>query len=284
MEVLVMAIVGVSLSVCSWLINRSVAITEGNNKQFGFFGALVQLVAAITMLALEVEAFSLASLTIGIIGGFSVSVGYYLVMLLCFTMGPSGPVVLAHNLGMLWPITIELFLFGSEDGLYKTIVGIIAMVISLAMITVNFNDFKTRNILNNRYIVFLFIGWASSGVYLTCANVAGRLLPNTSISFLLGTALAIAIVLGILIKIKKQNYFIKTGWYKNLIDGLIVTVSIPIVFFLLERVPGTTVFPILNGTPIIIITLLGNFLFKERLKINGWIAIVIGVWAIVLLS
>jgi drug/metabolite transporter (DMT)-like permease len=68
------------------------------------------------------------------------------------------------------------------------------------------------------------------------------------------------------------------------VTGLMMTGLLPLTIVLLTRMSAAVVYPVTVAGPAVLMLLVGHFVFKERLSALGWMASLLGVIGIVLLS
>ncbi len=208
--------------------------------------------------------------------------------LMALTTQKSGlsAVSVASKMSVAIPILFIIFYYDEPIGFLK-IFGII-----LALVAVYLSSLKTKSgiPLEKDTLIFPLLVFLGSGIvetlikfleqnYVAQEDVA---LFSTSV---FACAAIVGIIAGVIQFLKKKIKFT----YKELLGG--IALGIPnyysIYFFihaLRSGMPSTTVFILNNVAIVLFSTILGIFLFKEKLLRKNWIGIVLAVVSIILVA
>lgn len=194
-------------------------------------------------------------------------------------------VSVATKMSVIIPISFGI-LYYQESAAFLKIAGII-----LALVAVYLASVKEKSILTRTSLVLPFLILIGSGIidvslkYFEQAHV-----KETDAGIFSATIFLSAGVLGIILI---AYYLIKsktTLAFKNIIAGVILGVpNYFSIYFLVEalRIEGmdsSTIFTLNNVSIVIVSTVLGIFLFKERLLLKNWIGIGLAILSIVLVT
>ena len=194
--------------------------------------------------------------------------------------------VLIVNSGMIIPILVSAVFFKEQFGVFR-IAGIITILFSLSL-NVNKGTVKTKL----KWFLLVLTCFFTNGCLAVCQQFFGRTtLHNEGISFVAWSYLFATIISFVLyIIILKCKHKKATGGIKPvaLIYGLCAGVILG-VFQLLNTKAITALdagllFPIYNSGTLILTTVLGLFLFKDKLTGKQIAGIVVGIIGIILIN
>lgn len=218
----------------------------------------------------------------GIVMGIAFSIGFCMIIFYCLKIGPSGPTTALNNLGVLFPIILSMTIF-SKTGHVKTfsIIGVILTIIALlSMAFVNSNGVVK---VSNKWKILVFIGWLFSGLSLSMQFLATYFDANASFAFAISAYFTSFIIL-LCISVYRGNIKLsKTEIAAGTVNGIVSIISAPLLFYTIKFIAGYIVFPVILIIPIIAMMLFGNFIYKEKLNMVGWLATLFGVVGILLM-
>ncbi|WP_445455237.1 EamA family transporter [Flavobacterium sp. HNIBRBA15423] len=191
----------------------------------------------------------------------------------------------ASKMSLIIPVLFGIYFFKEEISLLKTIGIFIALI--AVYFTTKKND-ATIEPSNFIYPLLLFIG---SGVIDTSLNyIQKKCLQDEETALFSSLTFLSAFIIGIIVLIyqiiKKQFTF----HFKNLLGGILL--GIPNYFsmyFLIralqnEKIQSATLFTLINIGVILLTTIFGILLFKEKLKRHNYIGIALAIIALLLVS
>ncbi|OBX22778.1 MULTISPECIES: EamA family transporter [Bizionia] len=192
----------------------------------------------------------------------------------------------ATKMSVIIPVVFGIYVYNESAGLFK-IVGIVA-----ALIAVYLSSMKSgTRIKNKAYYIYPIIIFLGSGIIDTSIKyIETTYLPDNGIPIFSATIFGFAAIIGIstlLIK-KLQGKFIFNP--KSLIGGFALgIVNYASIYYILkaldhETLESSTIFTVNNVAIILLTSLLGLFLFKEKLSTKNWIGISLAVISILLVT
>lgn len=196
-------------------------------------------------------------------------------------------VAVATKMSVAIPVIFGVILYDESTGILK-VTGII-----LALIAVYLSSIKTREgiAIKTKNLVFPLLVFLGSGIidtmikYLETTYVA-----KDDVALFSTTIFAIAGIIGISILIGQAALGKLRITGKNILGGIILGVPnyFSIYFLVLalrsEGFESSTVFTINNVAIVLVSTLLGIVLFKERLLRKNWIGIILAIISILLVA
>ena len=278
----------VILTTIMWPITRWAVRRGARTHCLGMcISAIGMVVGIISALLKGEDIFVIKSMLFGSVMGVAYSVGFCLIIFYCLKIGPSGPTVAMNNLGLLGPVFVSLIWF-SKGKSPSTIVisGIAVTLSSLILMVWSRSDSKkdTKNPISGRWVIWVFAGWAFSCLSLTCQFLASQYEPDHPYAFLI-SAFAVSFVILVIVSLLKGNISprreeIIAGAYTGCVSGI----SMPIIFFLLNQMHAAIVYPVTVASPIVLVMLIGRYFLKESVNKVGWIASILAVFGIILIT
>ena len=220
---------------------------------------------------------------LGIAGGLGFMQGLlYLLafILLQFNDRRNGVVLSASfmKLGLLVPIAISVIFFGEEPGVFHAIGFVIALI---AIVMINYDPKKVAPAGSKLGLIALLLVGGFGDVMAKLYQELGN--PALSAQFLLYTFGGALILSLILMIIKKER-----PGKAELIFGVLVAIpnyfSSKFLLAALAELEAVITYPCYNVGTILVATLAGIWLFKERLQKRQWIAMGAILVALVLLN
>ena len=181
------------------------------------------------------------------------------------------------KLGLLVPIVVSVFLFGEQPALLQILGFILAVA---AIILINYE--KNTSLRGPRMALVLMLlaggsGDAMSKVY----EVLGPAAYGDS--FLFYTFVSAFLLCAVLILWRKER-----PGKQELLFGLLVGVpnffSAKFLLMALGQLPAVVVYPTFSVGTILLVTLAGVCLFRERLRRTQWVALAVILVALVMLN
>lgn len=220
---------------------------------------------------------------LGMVGGLGFLQGLlYLLafLLLQFNDRRNGVVLSASfmKLGLLVPIAVSILCFGEEPGIFHVIGFVIAIA---AIITINYDPGSTKAASSKLGLIALLIIGGMGDVMAKLYQELGN--PDLSAQFLLYT-FGGALILSIGLMVWKKE---RPG-RAELIYGILVAIpnyfSSKFLLAALTDLQAVIVYPCYNVGTIMVATLAGILIFRERLQKHQWLAMAAILVALVLLN
>lgn len=192
----------------------------------------------------------------------------------------------ATKMSVIIPVVFGIYVYHESAGLLK-IIGIIAALIAVYLASVK-SGTRIKNKSNYIYPITIFLG---SGIIDTSIKyIETTYLTENGIPIFSATIFGFAAIIGIctlLIKKLQGNFTFDS---KSLIAGLVLgIVNYASIYYLLkaldhETLESSTIFTVNNVAIILLTSLLGLLLFKEKLSTKNWIGISLAVISILLVT
>lgn len=192
-----------------------------------------------------------------------------------------GVSIAAMRMSLIFPIAVSLFIFGEELASIRYLGILMALVALLLMVP----RIKTKRIsgISDAWLpvlIFLMTGAADTGLKVYERMFASQLSEELFvsgiffISFLTG--------LWILIKRRELHFTFKEIGY-GIATGIVNLYSSIFLIYALKLMPGSVVFPIVNVSLVILGTLVGVWVWKDKPTVKQWSGLAVAVISIYLL-
>lgn len=289
--------------ICSAAISVVMRFSEGKiSSKMGMFLAnyLICTIGALSfggIKALSLACFSQAKtwdvafmLAIGIVSGALYLCGF---LLLQFNIRKNGMVLssMFMKLGVVIPVIVALVIFREQPKLLQ-VVGIILTVFAIIFM----NDFsgvtdsdssdqtRKKGTIFKGYRIFLIVMLLCSGFTDSMANFYDKLGDDKLQNGYLSITFFVALCITILFTLAKKEKIPKNDLFFGALIGIPNYFCSRFLLASLGSVPATIVYPVYSVGSILLITVFGVILFKERLKKREGIAMAVILVALVLLN
>ncbi len=193
-------------------------------------------------------------------------------------------VAVSSKMSVVIPVIIGVFIYNENIGKYK-VAGILIALISIYMVTVNPNKIKGSSLLFP-ILVFLGSGFIDASLKFLQTNFVK---PN-EVSVFSATVFGAAGLAGLGVFIFQKIQGKLQFQFKNLVGGVALGIGNYFsIFYLIKAISykgleSSTLFVINNVGILVMTTILGVLLFKERLTSQNKIGIVLAAMGIALVS
>lgn len=216
------------------------------------------------------------TVTMGLFNGVLYLLGF---VLLQYNTRKNGVVLSSVfiKLGLLVPIVLSIFLFREMPTWVQSIGFVLAVG---AIILINYE--KGTSITGSKPTLILMLLAGGSGDAMSKVfEVYGP--AGFGDTFLFYTFVSAGILCLLLVLYKKER-FDKTALFFGVLVGIPNFFSAKFLLMALSYLPAVIVYPTFSVATILVVTLAGTALFKERLRKNQWVALMVILAALVLLN
>lgn len=277
--------IDVALMVLIWPVNRWVMKNGGRTRSIGlsitFAGTICAAVGAVLS---GQPLFSSVGLTFGFITAAAYDFGFCMIIFYCLKIGPSGATATINNFGFMFPVIIGIIAFsdGKSPSLFA-VLGIVSVVVSLILMAFNKTAGDTKAA-SAKWFKWMLLGALLSGISLGSQFIATQLTPENPYTFAFSCNLLAFLILVAVTLIMKDSRPQKAEMIAGSITGSINVISTAMLFYLLQNIPGFVVYPVIMSAPVIIMLVVGHYIYKEKMNRFGWAACIIGVLGLVLFN
>lgn len=192
-----------------------------------------------------------------------------------------GVSIAAMRMSLIFPIAVSLFVFNEELASIRYLGIILAFGALLLMVP----RIKTKQIsgISDAWLpvlIFLMTGAADTGLKVYEQMFSKALSEDLFISGIFFVAFLSG--LGILIKRKELHFTFKEIGY-GIATGIVNLYSSIFLIYALQLMPGSVVFPIVNVSLVILGTLIGVWIWKDKPTIKQWSGLAVAIISIILL-
>lgn len=229
---------------------------------------------------------SLPTVTTALVAGVNFSIAAY-VYILSLKCGPFTISAVLLNFSNFAPIVYCMLFPGDMIGLV-TLSGVILMAISVYVLTSR-NKSGTETGINKKWILCITLTFITNSIISYMIRLQEHFAKaDESVVFYVYLFGSAAIVSFIIFAVT-GGFKVRQNARRLLVPalGLALTISanvFPQTILYQHAVPVSVQSPIINGGAILLAALFGRIFFKDKLSVKAWIAIGLGIVAIVLLS
>ena len=261
-------------------------INQKENNRFIFFllQATLFLICLLVVIFFNISSFYIISpltLLYGLLYGLLLVSAQWLYTI-ALKSGSASTCSMIYSFGFIIP-TICSFIFWDEKVTFLKIIGIILAISVILLISI-FKDNKKNN---NKFIVPLLIATISSGGLGILQKVQQRSIVANEKGGFLFVGFTFAFITSLIftfINLKQHTNIKGNQLICATLCGFCFGVANIVNTTLAGLLPGSILFPIQNIGVILLVTLLGFIIFKEKPKLNEVIAFLLGTSSIILLS
>lgn len=214
-----------------------------------------------------------------ILSGLFISV--FTIMALTSQKNGVGVASVAGKMSIVIPVIFGLYLYNEQLNFQK-ILGII-----LALCAVYLSVLKETPITKNKNFIYPFLLFLGSGIIDTLIKyIQHKYITDDELSLFSATVFLLAGLIGTLVFLFKRSSIL----FKNIIAGtLLGVINYYSIIFLLKALATKTmssaeIFTINNVAIVMLTTLLGLFIFKEKMYLKNWVGILIAIISILLIT
>ena len=266
------------------ILSKKLNNKEGNNFTFFLLQTLLFLICLLVVVLSNLKSFytiSLLTLIYGIIYGLLLVSAQWLYTI-ALKSGPASTCSMIYSFGFIIP-TICSFIFWNEQINLLKILGISLAITVILLISLSKESKKK----NNKFIIPLLLSTLSSGGLGVLQKIQQKSSIATEKGGFLFIAFCIAFMFSLiftLINAKRKSKVNTNQILFSILCGLCFGLANIVNTTLAGLVPGSILFPIQNIGVILLVSLLGIIIFKEKPSKNEILAFFLGFFSIILLS
>lgn len=260
------AVVGATLI---WPINRWIMHSGGRSEAYCFWlSVTAAIVSGCAALALGQSLRQPVVWAIGAVIGCAFVLGYCGVIMYCLRIGPVGATVAMNNMGLVWPVVLgAVWLKPHALGGWAT-AGV--ALVSLSLVLFGFSKrgssspAQTSHI-STRWFLSAFLGWVLAGISMTAQFVGSIYASNSPFAIVFAfMAISAALLAPSVLKLR-GTWFRRKELLAGVGNGALSAIIGGATLIALNYVGPEVVFPFTVAAPVILVLILGRFLYDERL-------------------
>lgn len=208
-------------------------------------------------------------------------------MVITTQKGGMSVVSVASKMSVAIPVIFVILYYNESIGLFK-ITGILLALVSVYLVSVRKRDGLS---IDMKYFIFPLLVFLGSGIIESSIKfLENTYVPDNEISLFSANTFFFACITGIMFFILSKQKADASFKVKDAIGGFLLGIPnyFSIYFFILAlRIDGldsSSIFIINNVSIVLLSTLLGIVLFKEKMIIKNWIGIVVAIVSILLIT
>lgn len=271
-----------------WPVNRWVARNGGRPQAYGFWASGTVLVLAAC--GAYVTGQSLRQPLIWQIGALIAStgaIGFYLAIMRCLRIGPVGPTAAMNNMGLVWPVVLGAVWLKPHPLGGWALLGL--ALVSASIICFGLHRAGPAGRAKAPGVSAQWLPWALLGWTLAGCSMTGQLLGSIRVP---ASPVALAFVCAAVTIVLVTPFVLRLGatWCRRsevvagVASGFLSLTQFLATLTALTRLRAEVVFPFTVAGPLLLVLMIGRFLYHERLDVPAWAACFSGVGGLVALS
>ena len=272
------------LSVCSTVLNNVLCNHVGKKysersdmvKRFQFFAFLSCFVVFVVLACFE--SFSLYTVLVGVLFGVVAFLSTHF-CILAMSSGPMHITVLVVTASMLIPTLSGCLFFGEPFSIFKLIAALI-LVVFLYLASAAEKGKK----INVKWLIYCSIAFLAGGIIGVLQKVHQSSTHSDEFYLFLASAFLVATLFAMFNK-KQENQSVEKISIKflgiSLLSGACVFAMYVINTKLSGQLPSQLFFPLINGSNVVISSLLSFTVFKEKMSVKQLVGIAGGLLCLI---
>jgi drug/metabolite transporter (DMT)-like permease len=222
----------------------------------------------------------------GFVSSIAYAIGFLIIIMHCLKIGPSGLTITINNSAMIFGIIYSFVYLKPEVPSILVIIGIIGVLVSIALMGISKETDATKQFNYSRWYKLVIIGGLFSGIsFMTQSYIAythiGTL--KTMLFVFWGNVFS-STILFIVSFVRKSNIFSKREMRAGLANSFFNLSNIAPVFLAMGIYGSAVTFPIIVCIPIIVMLLIGRFIYGEKLIKTSYIGAIVAIISILLIT
>jgi drug/metabolite transporter (DMT)-like permease len=218
--------------------------------------------------------------------GLAYSVGFCMLIMHCLKIGPAGPTVTINNLAMACGVLYDVLVLrpsGLPD--WRILVGALGTCAALVLLGAGQRDpAQAATPVPKSWLPMVLIGGAFSGLSFITQTYVGRMHPGHGFAYLAIGSFESALVLAVMIARQPRPWKRPRERAAGLTIGAISGVGMLVTLAAFRHFSSAVVLPVTVVTPVVLVLLIGHFIYHERLGRLQAGGSVVGIGSLLLLT
>jgi drug/metabolite transporter (DMT)-like permease len=262
---LIAAVIG---STVLWPVGRWGLQGDGRATVMGFWISLtmglVSLIGWLTRGELRVPgAVWIAATLLGV----AYAIGFCMLIMHCLKIGPAGPTVTINNLAMVCGVLYDVMYLrpmGMPD--WRVIVGAVGTCLALVLIGRGSREPSMKKIVPRAWLPMVLIGGAFSGLSFITQTYMGRVQPAHSFAYLaIGSFFSALLLLPTLLR-EPVLWTRSRERLAGITIGAVSSTGMLVTLAAFKYFSSAVVLPVTVVTPVVLVLLIGQVVYKEKLS------------------
>ena len=202
---------------------------------------------------------------------------------LALVSGPLSITSLVSSFAMVIPMTVGLIFYKESFDLTLGL-GFASLVICIVFM----NTTKSEEKQSFKWLVYVVLAFIGNGMFSVILSLYQRVSGGEKDNQLMVIALLASAILIFAVSIVKERGEFKDtfryGWHRAMATGCLNGVTKLCCLLLMKIMNISLISPISSGGSVVLSSIVGVFVYKEKLSVRQYVGILFGVTAIVLLS
>jgi drug/metabolite transporter (DMT)-like permease len=266
----------IALTTGIWPVGRWAMSNDGQGKVLGFWISITAALASGVFLLAQGALVWIPEVWLaGGLLGIAYSVGFCVLIMGSMKMGPMSVATPMNNLAMVWGVLYSIFWLHAATPNLGTFFGIASVCVAMFLLVVSgWKGMVLTGAPNRKWLAMVLGGSAFSGLSFMAQTYVGIRHPNHGLLFGFVGFLASAVILAPFM----PGLFRRSARTRlaGVIIGSSTALTFPLVVAAIHRIGAVIVLPVTVAGPMILVLLLGHFVYGERLRRTAVIACIFG--------
>jgi drug/metabolite transporter (DMT)-like permease len=282
-----MTIIVVSSTIL-WIISKWVMQGDGDSKVQAFWISLTGLIiSGIILFFREQPIFITPLIFFGLIVSFTASIGFLTIMMYCLKIGPVGLTMTVNNSMLVFGVVYSIIFLNPHIPNLIVILGIIGSISGLIIIGISTsNQSGNSQKISPKWTKLVMIGGGLAGISFMNQAYIGACHPGIDplMVFIFWISLFSIAILTVLIIYTRSKIIKKREMIGGFLIGILTNVALFLTLYSIKLIGAEIVFPIAVASPMVIMLIIGHFLYKEHLQLKTGIGALLAIISVILLS
>ena len=278
---------GVVAGVAIWPISKWGLKQDGSESILGFWNTFAMMIISFIVLYFNDVNFIVPKLMIAsFLMSIAYAIGFLIIIMYCLKIGPSGLTITINNSAMIFGIIFSFIYLKPEVPGILIMIGIIGVLVSIALMGISTEEDTSKQFNYPRWYKLVIIGGLFSGMSFMTQSYVAYTYPGilNTLLFCFWAHLLSSIILLIISFVKKTNIFRKREMIAGLSNSFFNLSGAPVNFLAIGIYGSAVTFPVVICIPIVVMLILGRFIYAENLKKHSYIGAIVAVLSILLIT
>jgi drug/metabolite transporter (DMT)-like permease len=269
-----------------WPVGRWAMQKDGKSEVFGFWISVAAAFSTgIILLVMRKPFFVPGVWVAGLWMGIAYSIGFCVLIMGALKVGPTSLTVTLNNMAMLFGVVYGTVWINRSIPGIPVVAGVIGVCLSLVMIGVSTSQKgAVTTVINRRWLAMVIPGSAFSGMSFITQTHVGMFYPRYSALFVFSGFTISALILLIFVLSRKGKLYRPPEFKAGILIGSTTSLVVSLMLVLIHLIGAEIVLPVTVALPIIIMLLIGHYVYHERLSRYAVTGCIIGAISVALLA
>jgi len=276
----------VCASTLIWPIGRWVMQKDGKSEVLGFWISVTAAFLSGIMLLVMRKSFFVPDVWVaGLWMGIAYSIGFCVLIMGSLKVGPTSLTTTLNNMAMLCGVLYGTVWINRNVPGISVAVGVTGVCLSLVMMGVSSSrKGTTTTAISRKWLSMVIPGSAFSGISFITQTHVGMFYPGHAALFIFSSFTISTLILLIFVRSRKGKLYRPSEFKAGIFIGIVTSLGMFLTLVLIRLVGAEIVLPVTVASPIILMLLIGHYVYHERLSRYAVIGCIVGALSVALLA